>query len=165
MEYLTLQDIPHRHFNSLSARRMASPDDPREKAGASLPGLAAVCEAHLLLPRSVTPPLVPSLPLSLPLPPAPPPVSGPQTRPQGVRASLAVAPPTDCAPKTTPLPRLDSLYPVDTHIDPQQSHHMRNSPPFQPGEQRQPQNSLPSFSQVSLGTACADRSRSLTRRS
>ncbi|KAF1960906.1 hypothetical protein CC80DRAFT_267125 [Byssothecium circinans] len=64
MEYLTLQDIPHRH--NYHSRRMASPDAPR--AGSQLPGMA-------------------------------------------------------------------------------QSHHMRNSPPFQPGEQR-PSNTLPSFSQL-----------------
>ncbi|KAF2636298.1 hypothetical protein P280DRAFT_155032 [Massarina eburnea CBS 473.64] len=63
MEYLTLQDIPHRHY--YNPRRMPSPDAPR--AETQLPGMA--------------------------------------------------------------------------------NHHMRNSPPFQPGEQR-PSNTLPSFSQL-----------------
>ncbi|PSN72540.1 hypothetical protein BS50DRAFT_570012 [Corynespora cassiicola Philippines] len=75
MEYLTLQDLPHRHYNSLNPRSMSSSDGhDHHRAGSE---------------------------------------------------------------KASGLP---SMAPAN--------HLRNNSPPFQPGEQRQGQNALPSFSQL-----------------
>lgn len=198
MEYLTLRDIPHRHFPPLNRTSMTSPDSSRdlERAG-GLPSLAAVCSLLLPAPsRSANPTLTSSLSLSS-LPPHPRPLlSPPPTSLPVVSSITAVASGSSSDPDSVPdhscavkpaavpepaqkpapesasstqaryvykspagttqlsLPRLDSLVParrtsMEEINEPSQNHHMlRHSPPFQPGEQRPSQNSLPSFSQV-----------------
>ncbi|KAF2251387.1 hypothetical protein BU26DRAFT_282054 [Trematosphaeria pertusa] len=150
MEYLTLHDIPHRHF-PLGPRRMASPDDSRSSEKA-LPGLAAVRELpsfklDTLLPPTTPPaPPTPYIPISKDIFSNPTPQSFLSNDPP----AAMWAPPLRDVIKG--IPRIDSLNSpsektVKNDTD-EQNHHIRNSPPFQPGEQRQGQNSLPSFSQL-----------------
>ncbi|KAF2655646.1 hypothetical protein K491DRAFT_758099 [Lophiostoma macrostomum CBS 122681] len=193
MECLRVRELPHRGYASLSARRMASPDErPRtlDKAG-GLPSLAAVCEAQSLLPHLETPAAPSSCPalsepdslssfssgnefsptsaiFSLPEPPRPPDPTklsvithveqGPTTSagspsPSTTDTTLVChrLPPSQ-RPVLPSIARLDSLSMAGVKRNrsdsSEQSHHIRHSPPFQPGEQRQGQNALPSFSQL-----------------
>lgn len=130
---------------------MASPDDSRSSEKA-LPGLAAVRELpsfklDTLLPPTTPPaPPTPYIPISKDIFSNPTPQSFLSNDPP----AAMWAPPLRDVIKG--IPRIDSLNSpsektVKNDTD-EQNHHIRNSPPFQPGEQRQGQNSLPSFSQV-----------------
>lgn len=158
MEYLTLQDLPHRHFHPLHPQSMASDEHHRPHRGSDkggLPALAAVCESQPFLPL-----LDPPTPLRLPLL-----YSFSTTHPWRSRYASTRIPstsmdldPSSISPKNLPIeptigpPHIHSLGLRPAHVDSStQNHHMRNSPPFQPGEQRPTQNALPSFSQVRLG--------------
>jgi hypothetical protein len=181
MEYLTLQDLPHRHYSTLGVRNMSSPLDRRDEMTGALPALAAVCEAQSCLPLpSQTPPpaYLPLPPTFLPFPPAPlPPLYFPDPPP---RKRPRRDPPTPPEVAERPRRALLEIRPyayhnpsrtlsienICNHEDPQndnisQNHHIRNSPPFQPGE-RPAQHSLPSFSQVTSQPA-VDQKRELTR--
>lgn len=195
MEYLTLQDIPHRHCDLLHSRRMTASQSSERSLGNMV---AAVSDCHNSSP-------------SLPSSPRPP---GPAQLPNPSGGSLTLCP--SCLPSTQTgsaieqravppaeqlirLPSLTELeklpvrepngsllslgprnsYPLPSLIssachtardDPftasrhsqrasramshsnsiltdQQNHHMRSSPPIQPGEQNHP-GKLPSFSEV-----------------
>lgn len=195
MEYLTLQDLPHRHFTAPESRMHPAGDAPRNHA--SLTRMAAVCsdlkEAPSSSPRLAPSPIILPLPASLPatspihppLPfstPAPAPIALPlRSAPPPIKLPLPFAPPPP-APFILPPPRwerkrkspwdpvplepaprstLHPSLPVPLQLAPLlsqdgkvnsagQPHDMRNSPPFQPGEQRPAkQEGLPSFSEVS----------------
>ncbi|KAF2265070.1 hypothetical protein CC78DRAFT_579755 [Lojkania enalia] len=155
MEYLTLQDIPHRQFDPLNPRSMASHSERRhsEKEG-SLLSFDAVCEACLPQPDA---PNLSSLNISSTSTSS---SSSLFTPPDSSSSSPAVPASTPTTPQhpmedmaRPTLPRLDSLDFGLTKSDmPLQDHPIhRNSPPFQPGEQRPSQNTLPSFQQLMQG--------------
>jgi hypothetical protein len=174
MEYLTLQDLPHRHYSTLGVRNMSSPLDRRDEMTGALPALAAVCEAQSFLPlpsQTPSPAYLPPPPAFLPFLhfPDPPPRKRPRRDPpspsevaERPRRALLEIIPHACHDPSRTL----SIENICNHEDLQndsisQNHHIRNSPPFQPGE-RPAQHSLPSFSQVTSQPA-VDQKRELTR--
>jgi len=190
MEYLTLQDIPHRHCEPLHSRKMTSAH-PAERPLANM--VAAVSQE----PESPS-----SLHEPTPIPPRflepalhdPFRVHGQESATLRARASEPFACPRAPAqyyghphfadalgenarslalprsyslptrrrshspePRMLPASRLptttpdtvdgDELRPSSTTLTESQNHHMRSSPPIQPGEQNFP-GKLPSFSEV-----------------
>jgi hypothetical protein len=145
MEYLTLQDIPHRHYNPLHSNNMAS--------------AAAVCSSSSSLPsRTIDAPI-------LPPPPTPPP-------PPSVEVPRPSSFPTNWHPANHPVAEGDRprtfisgsqqrfSHEIDrkniTYLEHEirdkyltsiQNVHMRSSPPIQPNEHGYP-DKLPSFSEV-----------------
>ncbi|KAF1995967.1 hypothetical protein P154DRAFT_329430 [Amniculicola lignicola CBS 123094] len=62
---------------------------------------------------------------------------------------IMIPPPVAAPAPDRPPRRVDSKAGPEPNIDSEtQNHHLRNSPPFQPGEQRSSSTSLPSFSQL-----------------
>ncbi|KAF2786207.1 hypothetical protein K505DRAFT_150719 [Melanomma pulvis-pyrius CBS 109.77] len=156
MEYLTLQDLPHRHLQPLHSNSMGSIGHPHHQRGAEQGGLrdlAAVCEIAPFLPLLASPALLPTA--STPASSSPFSPLTMYTSSISSYSSSATSPSSyssSISPKGRPalaLPRLDSLgeRAADSD-DSKQNHHMRNSPPFQPGEQPPAPNTLPSFSQL-----------------
>jgi hypothetical protein len=144
MEYLTLQDTPHRHYNPSHSHSMAS--------------VAAVRSASPLLSQPTNPPLLPLL--SSPF------------RPPAVEARGSSSFPTNCHPANLPVAEGDAPrsivsgsqqrdnYEIDrknsTYLENEirdkfltslQNVHMRSSPPIQPNEHGYA-DKLPSFSEV-----------------
>lgn len=162
MEYLTLRDVPHSHFNPVRARRMASPD---EKARA-LPSMAAVRDSCSRLPSSFD--LRPASAFQLLSPPSSKHSFSSLQDAHSPSRSTSIFLPPPVSLNTTARPRLDSLYcgqeVLEVPPDTEQNYHMRHSPPLQPDDQRPVQNPLPSFSEVSE-TAMLLHCHGLTRRS
>ncbi|KAF2175787.1 hypothetical protein K469DRAFT_763494 [Zopfia rhizophila CBS 207.26] len=111
----------------------ASEDRPSSEKAGSLPSLAAVCESQSLLPS-----------LSLPTR-----SSSSSTLSQDGNTPVCLR--NGCSTDRPVLPRIDSLslsLRKRKSDSIEQGHILRNSPPFQPGEQRASQAILPSFSQL-----------------
>jgi hypothetical protein len=176
MEYLTLQDIPHRYFHN--PRRMASPEEIRASERNVLPELAAVCRyfphCRSLFPPTLVPPPAGSshLPVLEPNSYVGPICQLPtnllelkiyRMYPRRVMepaidpALFTAEPPATFShshhtPEKRAVQALADLankkeHPSDS--DPQ-NHHIRHSPPLQADEQRgmDQSNKLPSFKQV-----------------
>ena len=169
MEYLTLQDIPHRHCEPLHSRKMTS-SHSAERPPANM--VAAVSEdAFSLSTLSLSAP-APSravepffgLKRTLPgegklkLPPTPFSFTSsklPQSTNMEGQERLSFHLPA--LPTSPPLLLVDpdtnqfrgqrSFASWKTYLTGSQNHHMRSSPPLQPGEQNFP-GKLPSFSEV-----------------
>jgi hypothetical protein len=164
MEYLTLQDIPHRHYNPLHSHSMASSQYTERRMGS----LAAVRES---LPQPVSPGTVARAPIHLPalssLAPSPPSLGQEST------TEPTSSFPTTRHPSHHPLPsdgtnstlrrfsaegkhtylklREQNTYHenaiLDTFLMNLQNPNSRSSPPIQPNE-RGYADKLPSFSEV-----------------
>ena len=186
MEYLTLQDIPHRHCEPLHSRKMTS-SHSAERPLANM--VAAVSHDHFS-PFSISQsPPSPHPPHPPPPPPPPPHAVEPCV---GLKCTINL-PPTPFSYTSSQLPKSinpDGQERPDYHLPPiltsstsssssssssppivqlgahdhhskrtfappninltgSQNHHMRSSPPLQPGEQNFP-GKLPSFSEVRL---------------
>jgi len=164
MEYLTLQDIPHRRF--YNPRRMVSPEETRASERA-LPGMAAVREFEhdpLCPPTLVPAPSDSSLLPTLDSTPQPAPPSHPFLHkmddillldPALSAAPFNMADEQRAAQTLTDLPVLGKRKELPSDSD-LQNHHIRHSPPLQPGEQRGLGQSgkLPSFKQVCPAAHC-----------
>jgi hypothetical protein len=142
MEYLTLQDIPHRHYNPLHSHSMAS--------------ASAVCSSPLN--SHITYPII------LPLPATPPPQSaeakGPLCFPSNWHPTNHPTAEGDSRRSSISSTQQRSIYLInrknstyhendiyDKFLTSFQNVHMRSSPPIQPNEHDHA-NKLPSFSEV-----------------
>ena len=176
MEYLTLQDIPQRHCNTVHSHRMTSQSSERPVGH-----MAAVCSTssssapppntHCLLPphhpipygyvyrkqtleRVAAYPVFPPLKeIELPAPSISPPDPSAQTCPSSESSVFCKMLDDDITKsQRTILPppqfKEDHLSWVHTKTA-SQNHLQRSSPPLQPGEQQSFPGKLPSFNEVS----------------
>lgn len=158
MEYLTLQDIPHRHYNPVHSHSMASSQSTERPMGSMV---AAVSETSTPS-SSAESRRLPSPHSSLPLPSS---VAAPE------RSSFA----TNWHPDNHPVAEGDPSRPFISSLQPRRDYqlarqhstylendirdkfltsfqnvHMRSSPPIQPNEHGYA-DKLPSFSEVCCG--------------
>jgi hypothetical protein len=134
MEYLSLQDIPHRQYDSMHSHRMTSISSERP-----LGSMAAAVSPHSYLP----PPLSPLLPFrSLLLPPMEP-------RSAKRKAMSLPSIPLELQEHRRQKRRCTGLEDDirDKWLSGTQNAQMRSSPPIQPNE-RVMADKLPSFSEV-----------------
>jgi hypothetical protein len=156
MEYLSLQDIPHRQYDPLHSHRMAHSSERQ------VGSMAAAVSPDIFYQFSAPPsPNLPQRSASLSPPHSylhlPPPKTGPRPSPVFPDYDRARHP-SRCGSfshrgyetQTFPAAMEDDLRRYSSkslNLTKEQSQFLRNSPPIQPGE---PTDKLPSFSEVRL---------------